>query len=276
MTKSNRAFVWGLMISATVVAACGTSDAPSAMVTGYSIVRVDGASMSAATGDAVALNVVETLSDGSQKALPPGSAVAWTAPATVTALGADSTAPDPMPDFSVGPTALFIDNGLRPERAANLDSVLFVVDAGPSNSGSLSVSATISGPVSTIVTAMIPVASGPSGDASQGATIYRTACSGCHGATGAGTVANADGTFTYAGGTFDYPAPGLNAADGNLASDPSWSASLLAMAARADVDNCGITLRKPMPDWYSIPVSGRFLTGQDFADIYAFLATQTQ
>lgn len=276
MAKNNSMLVCVLMTSAAALTACGTSDEPSEMVTGYSIVRTDGASMNAVMGDSLALSVVETLSDGKQHALPPGAVVTWTAPAAVTALPSDSTAEDPMPNFSAGPAALFIDNALRPDRAANLHSVLFVVGASATNSGSLGIAATIGGAVTGTATATIPVVSGPIGDTAHGATVYQMACGGCHGATGAGTAANPDGTFSYAGGTFDYPAPGLNGADGNLASDPSWSPSLLAMSARADVDNCGLVLRRPMPDWLSTPVEGHLLTDQDFADMFAFLATQTE
>jgi hypothetical protein len=78
--------------------------------------------------------------------------------------------------------------------------------------------------------------------------------------------------------TYAYPAPGINAEPGNLASDPSWNAALLALAARADIDNRGVALRLPMPDWLASPdpATGHLLTTQDFADIYAFLKTQTQ
>jgi hypothetical protein len=73
---------------------------------------------------------------------------------------------------------------------------------------------------------------------------------------------------------YPYPAPGLDAEPGNLASDPAWTAALLAMAARADMDNGGLVLRTPMPDWLTAKADGQLLTTQDFADIYAFLQTQ--
>lgn len=120
------------------------------------------------------------------------------------------------------------------------------------------------------------MAGSPTGDVSHGAALYQKGCAGCHGATGSGTQANPDGTFSYAGRDYDYPAPALNAGDGGLASEPEWSPTLLAMSSRADIDNCGIMLRQPMPDWFSTPMGGRLLTSQDFADIYAFLATQTE
>jgi hypothetical protein len=65
---------------------------------------------------------------------------------------------------------------------------------------------------------------------------------------------------------------------GNTAGDPAWNAALFAIAARAEVDNGGLTLRLPMPDWLTEPssVTGAPLTTQDLADIYAFLKTRTQ
>jgi hypothetical protein len=84
--------------------------------------------------------------------------------------------------------------------------------------------------------------------------------------------------YVLDGQPYDYPAPGLNAEPGNVAGDPDWNAALLAFAARADVDNAGVALRVPMPDWLATPnpATGKPLTTQDFADIYAFLRTQTQ
>jgi hypothetical protein len=77
------------------------------------------------------------------------------------------------------------------------------------------------------------------------------------------------------GETYPYPAPGLNNAQGHLAGDPSWNAALLALAARADVDNNAVSLRVPMPDWLAGHTgTGALLSTQDFADIYAFLKTQ--
>jgi hypothetical protein len=80
-----------------------------------------------------------------------------------------------------------------------------------------------------------------------------------------------------AGGTYDFAAPGLNGEPGNLAGDPDYDAALLAVASRADMDNGGVALRFPMPDWLSQanPMTGQLLTTQDLADMYAFLKTQT-
>jgi hypothetical protein len=81
------------------------------------------------------------------------------------------------------------------------------------------------------------------------------------------------------GSLYPYPAPGLNDApdSGNLATDPTWSAGLLGMAAQADMDNHGVALRAPMPTFFMASDgtgSGKTLGAQDFADIYAWLATQ--
>ena len=77
---------------------------------------------------------------------------------------------------------------------------------------------------------------------------------------------------------FPYPAPGLNdvADSGNLASDPAWSAPLLGMAAQADMDNRGVALRAPMAQWTGkLDPSKTPINAQDFANIYAWLKTQT-
>jgi hypothetical protein len=84
-------------------------------------------------------------------------------------------------------------------------------------------------------------------------------------------------------GSFTYPAPGLNnsvtdAGTPNVAADPTWNAALLGMASQGDIDNNGVALRVPMSDYLGAPngIDGGSLTSQDFADIYAFLVTQTQ
>jgi len=264
---------WGLFAAITT-AACGTS-ASSTAPTELEIVPAGGSSLTAAAGDAVHLTIVERLEDGTQQPLPTGALVSWSSPSTVVALDTDSMATSPMPAFTSAPTAIFVDNAARPDAAASLESVLFVADAGASG-GTTHVSASVTGSLTATATATITVTATPAGNATRGAPLYAAGCAGCHGATGAGTPANADGTFTLGGTKYDYPAPGINAADGNLASDPDWSPALLALAARADVDNSGVVLRMPMPMWLSIPVHGQPLTTQDFADIYAFLQTQTQ
>lgn len=258
---------------AAALAACGSS----ATSTGFEVVAASGGApiSSLAAGDAVRLDVVETFSDGSRAPLPSGTTITWTAPAAVAALASDSTADSPFPPFGAAPTAVFISNAQRPDRQANLAAVLFVVDAG-TQSGSVTVTATLASGASGTATATIPVAASTAGDAARGAPIYTTACSSCHGTTGGGSLANPDGSYTLDGTAYDFPAPGLNAAPDNLAGDPDWTPAMLAAAARADVDNGGIVLRAPMPDWLVTTFGGRLLTTQDFNDIYAYLLTQTQ
>ena len=239
--------------------------------TGYAIVAQSKAPLVAVAGDALALEVVQTFSDGSTKPLPATATVAWTVPKTVIALSPDATDPiDPLPPAGAAPTGAFLINVTRSDITDTIHDVLFVLDAGAG--GSLDVAANIVGQDGTI-TAAIAVTAMPDGDATAGAATYATNCASCHGATGDGTPVNADGlTYTIEEESYMYPAPGLNnAADsGNLGSDPAWNAALLAFAARSDADNGAIALRLPMPNWL-----GTSLTTQDFADIYAFLVATT-
>jgi hypothetical protein len=58
--------------------------------------------------------------------------------------------------------------------------------------------------------------------------------------------------------------------------DPARNAALFAMSARADMDNGGLTLREPMPDWLvTHEANGNPPTTQDLVDICAFMKTQT-
>jgi mono/diheme cytochrome c family protein len=216
-------------------------------------------------GDALALKVTNGGDD-----LPDCATITWSGVPTVAALDPSSSAPSPLPAAGEAPTAAFITNPARPDVSPLLANVLFILDAGTQAGGELHVTATVTGAVTGTVTATIPVGVTPAGDATPGAVTYGANCATCHGSTGQGTDASADGTYRLAGGTYTYPAPGLNNEDGNLANDPTYNAALLAMAARADLDNGGVTLRVPMPCWLTTP-----LTTQDYADIYAFLKTQT-
>jgi mono/diheme cytochrome c family protein len=247
------------------------------------IVTASGSPLQAVAGDGVKLKVVQSTSGGSTEDLPAGATVTWTSPATITALPFDSTAPSPLPLPGAEPTAVWIDNAGRPDDAAALADVLFILDASKQEHPSITVTATVSGvtpggPVS----ATIAVSPTPAGDAGRGATVYGATgadCAQCHGATGHGSPATPPSSMTYmlGGASYGYPAPGINAEPGNLASDPAWSAELLAFSARADVDNGGLTLRSPMPAWIVTPdpATGELLSTQDFADMYAFLQTQT-
>ena len=84
--------------------------------------------------------------------------------------------------------------------------------------------------------------------------------------------------YSINGTSYAFPAPGLNAEPGNLAGDPDWNAGIFAIAARADIDDGAVSLRQPMPSWMQSPnpVSQKPFTTQDFADVYAFLKTQTK
>lgn len=277
------------LVMGAAAAACGGSSTssgtgPSSVSASsqFAIVTASGGSLEAVAGDALLLRVIDIGADGSTLDLPAGSQVVWTAPVnSIEALAPNSMAPSPMPAVGAQPTAAWIDNPSRPDRNADLSNVLFVLDPGTVQNGAVQVSATISGPgASAEVSASIPVDPTPAGDWTRGSTLYGASganCAMCHGPTGHGSAANPDGSsYTLVGVTYPFAAPGINAEPGNAASDPSWNAALFAVASRADIDNSGVSLRLPMPDWLDRPdPTGRVLTTQDFADIYAFLKTQT-
>lgn len=247
------------------------------------IVAASGSALQAVAGDALALKVIQTTADGGTSALPGDVKVAWTSSAVTALPPDDDSDPDPLPDFGTDPTGVFINDPSRPDRQADLAGVLFVLDPGTGPSGSVQVTATISGAVTEAgaLTEAVAVAAGPSGDATRGAALYGApgSCARCHGATGHGSPEPADATsFKIDGKSYAFPAPGLNAEPGSVAGDPEWNAALLAVSSRSDVDNGGVTLRLPMPDWLleAKPDSAQPFTTQDFADIYAFLQTQTQ
>jgi hypothetical protein len=271
------AFVRALAVVPLLGLGACSSDAPSAMD-----LRIVASPREAVAGDAVTLSVVRTMEDGSTEPLPSAAKVAWSGPAVVTALAPGSTADSPLPAPGAQPLAVFLDNPGRPDRAADLARVLFVLDAG-SAGGTVPVTAEISGLASPgRATIAITVAATPDGDATRGAALYGSAganCAACHGESGHGSPPAADGTtYLLAGMSYDLPAPGLNAEMGNVGEDPDWNAALFAVSSRGDIDNAGVTLQLPMPDWLTAvnPATMRALTTQDFADIYAFLRTQTQ
>jgi mono/diheme cytochrome c family protein len=248
------------------------------------IVTTSGAPLAAVAGDALPLKVVQVSADGSLSDLPASATVTWTSPDALAAFPPDTQSSDlvsPLASLAgAPPTAVWITNPMRSDRSADLTNVLFVVDPGTLQDAALQVSATVSG--STLdgdVQAVVAISPTPMGDWRRGQALYGTAganCAECHGASGHGSTGASP--YTMDGHTYEYPAPGINAEPGNLASDPSWNAALLAFAARSDVDNTGVVLRVPMPDWLGSPnpASGHPLTTQDFADIYAFLKTETQ
>jgi mono/diheme cytochrome c family protein len=257
----------------------------------FQIVPATGGGLEAVAGDALLVRVVAVGADGSVGDLPAGSDVVWTSPsAPVTALPPNSDAPSPMPVVGSQPTVAWIANPSRPDRSADLANVLFILDPGTVQNAVAEITATVSGAstssevtaslTSVEVTALFNISATPAGDWTRGATLYGPSganCAACHGPTGHGSAANADGTYSLDGSPYSFPAPGLNAEPGNTAGDPVWNAALFAVASRADMDNEGISLRQPMPDWLMRPgPTGQPLTTQDFADIFAFLKTQIQ
>jgi mono/diheme cytochrome c family protein len=247
-------------------------------VTGMKIVSQYDAGLRAAPGDALPLLVVFTLSDGTTRNLPAGVSLSWTAPGTIAAQ--DPTNPNPtpeVPEAGAQPTAFYVSNNYRPDHPG----VLFVTDPGTVADASVPVAVTVGDAGS--VSAVVDILPAPVGDATRGQTLFQTVlkCANCHGQTAAGSppIDGGDGAleYGYGGDIYPYPAPGLNDEPGNLASDPAWSAGLLGMAAQADMDNMGVALRAPMPTFMGkLNAAGQTLGAQDFADIYAFLKTQTQ
>ena len=270
-----------LALVAVPFLACSSSSGSSQTPTGVQIVTASGAPLTAVAGDALALKVVATLPDGSTEDLPAGAKVTWSGPPTLTATSPDGMpADDAYPATGAAPTALWIANPARSDHAANLSGILFVLDAGTAAGGSVMVTATVTGASpGGSTTASIVVSPTPAGDATRGAALYGISganCAECHGATGQGTSANADGTtYTIDDVSYPFPAPPIDAEPDNAAAE--WSPALFAIASRADVDDEGVTLRLPMPDWLGgpNPSTGKSLTTQELADIFAYLATQT-
>ena len=270
---------------AGALTACSSSSGTPPPSPEFQIVSASGGPLSAVAGDALALKVVVVDTDGSTQELPGGASVLWTLPYPVVTLPPESIAASPLPVAGAEPTTAWIENPYRPDRASDLANVVFVLDPGTVQNATVPVSATVSraslpdGGVG--VTANLAVDPTPAGDWTRGAMLYGSSganCAQCHGATGHGSPGPDDaGTYTIAGQPYDFPARGINAEPGNCASDPAWDAALFAVAARADMGNGGVTLRLPMPDWLAAvnPATGAPLTTQDFADIFAFLKTQT-
>ncbi len=250
--------------------------------TGFRIVDASGATPTTATvGDTLTLSILETFSDGTTTPVGSDANVAWALP-TVLALNPGATADTRLPPAGDTPTAFLLVNAARPDVGASLTNVVFVLDAG-AKSSTLALDVHVTKPgADAHATASIAVSPTPSGDASHGQTVYVAACSPCHGDTGHGTNSPISGTqppqYTIDNDDYLFPAPGLNAEPGNMASDPDWNAGLFAIAARGDIDDGSVSLRKPMPSWMQSPnpVSNAPFTTQDFADIYAFLKTQTK
>jgi hypothetical protein len=219
------------------------------------------------------------VSDGTTEPLPAGTRVEWTAPATIVTQDPDDAGPNSvLPEPGADPTAVYVSNPYRPDRK-DYTGLLFVLDPGAASGGSVTVTASVTGAGD--VSATVFVSPTPAGDAARGKTLYQTllGCSGCHGATGDGSPPTAEHNYKLLGTAYPYPAPGLNDApdSGNLGDDPTWNASLLGAGSQGDFDNNGVALRVPMPDWLGQKnAANQPLGAQDFADIYAFLTSQTQ
>lgn len=254
-------------------------------VTGLLIATASGAPLQAAAGDALPLKVVLVMSDGTTQGISPDAGITWSATATVVAQDPNNAGPGILPGPLPTPIGVFVQNPFRPERT-DYTGTLFVIQAGTGSYGTLLVTAQV--PDAGQATAEVPVTPTPPGDPDAGANLFLNVlqCNGCHGDHGEGSPPNieADGSVDYIlqGYPYPYPAPPLNntTPDGgspNLAADPGWNAGLLGFAAQADMDNMGVALRKPMPDWLGkMGAGGAPLSAQDFAHIYAFLKTQTQ
>jgi len=278
MILTNRLLPIAMMLS---VAGCSSASSGDDTATGLEIVTVSGAPLSAAAGEALQLKVVSKLADGSTKDLPSGTQVSWSGPTAVTATAPEADpAAEAFPATGAGPVAVTIVNASRTDHADDLSGAVLVLDPGSAPGGSVTVTATVSGASTGTASASITVSASPAGDATRGAALYGMSganCAECHGATGHGSPDSADGTtYQIDGMPYSFPAPGLNAEDGNAAAE--WTPALFTIASRADLDDEGVSLRLPMPNWLTEknPGTGKTLSTQDFADIFAFLATQKQ
>jgi hypothetical protein len=248
------------------------------------IVAANDAALQGAPGEAIPLQVVFVLADGGTIAVP--GEVTWTLPPTVIAQNPNDPGPGSvLPEAGSQPTAFFVSN---PYTEQNPPGVLFVVDPGTSRDAGVTVTAAVSdaGQVSAVVTIST---AGITGNATRGGDLFQNVlgCATCHGKTAAGSIPmdGGDGSTVYTigmeGNQYPYPAPALDNvttdAGPNLAADPGWTAALLGMAVQADIDNAGVALRAPMPDFFGVTTddAGTPLVAQDFADIYAWLRTQT-
>lgn len=282
MTLNRLFFPPFVMIAVASLVACESDHASSAPASGPSlrIVTTSGAPLSAVAGDALPLEVVMVAADGTTSALPEGATFEWTSPNRLGAVLPGTTAPHLLNPAvqGTGPTGTWLSNSPRPDRNPDLSNVLFILDPGTVQNGKLHVAATVTNvPGLTDVSTEVLVLPAPMGDARRGAALYAANCARCHGASGHGSPASADGkSYLLDGKSYDFPAPGLNAEPGNLGGDSAWNAALFAFSARSDVDNAGVSLRQPMPDWLATPdaASGKSLGTQELADMFAYLKAQ--
>jgi hypothetical protein len=258
-------------------------DASAVAIVGLAIITATGAPLQGAPGDAVPLTVALRMSDGTTTPVAPDQ-VTWLAPATITAEDPNAPGGDILPEAGAQPTGFFVHNPYRQDNPG----VVYVTDPGAVSNPTIRVTASV---MDAAVSAELSVLPAPVGDPARGAALFAHGpdCGICHGATGGGSppallpdggllLFDGGPAYSISGQLYPYPAPGLDDApdSGNLATDPAWNAALLGLAAQADVDNSGVALRSPMPDWFSgTSLDGGALSAQDFADIYAWLKTQT-
>lgn len=248
-----------------LLAACALA-APPATPVGFAI---DGDGQVVPVGGGLPLQVKAIYPGGARASLPPGWRVTWTSPSTVTATY-DDPAEGLVPATGDLPLAVFVSNPCRPDHGADLDGVLFALDTGTSGGGPVSVGAQIqdaSGTSIATVSAIVQLIPPRHGNPIHGQQLWTStcACDMCHGFTGDGSVGAAPDAR--------FPAPALNDTTGTngpaVAADPSWTLGLFGMAVCSDMDNQGVALRLPMPDWQRAQLSA-----QDMADLYAWLGTQ--
>ncbi len=270
---------------ASAIDASAIVEASSPFVTGMRIVTTTGAALQGAPGAAIPLAVRAQMSDGTTMPVSPDQ-VTWLAPSTLVAEDPSAPGIKIVPEAGAQAIAFFVRNDFNDENPG----VLYLIDPGAGADTTLTVSASVAdaGEISATVIVLAALL----GDAASGEALFLHGpeCGTCHGATGGGSppallpdggpvLLDGGPAYSISGQLYPYPAPGLNNApdSGNVASDPAWNAALLGMAAQADIDNRGVALRKPMPDWFGgTNGSGGTLSAQDFADIYAWLKTQTQ
>jgi hypothetical protein len=261
------------------------ADASPPFVTDLAITSPDGGGLVGAPGDAIPLVVVLTMSDGTTRQAS-ANQILWGMPGTVVAEDPFDAGANAIPEAGTEPTAFYVENGLRPELPSGL---LFILDRGTTSSPRVTVTASIAdaGDASAIVSILAPA---DGGDPDAGAYLFQHVllCKGCHGATGNGSppellpdggllLRDGGPVFLLGGQEYSYPAPGLNAAAGHVAADPEWNVALFAVAAQSGMDNYGVALRAPMPIWAGVSNGmGHPLDAQNFADIYAWMKTQTQ
>jgi len=214
-------------------------------------------------GNVIRLVVAFKQSDGSLDIAPAGAIkVAWSGPPVVVNTDGSPDAGDPIPATGSTPTSFWLQNdpsipsSLYHYSNDELNGVLFITDPGASGGGTIDIAASVTGGVTTQLTASLTISAVPAGSATHGAQVYSAQCAVCHGPTGGG---------------IDGGAVGINAAAGNVASDPTWSAGLVGSVVRGDIDNQGVLLDPAMPEWLELP-----LTSQDFIDAYTWLQTQSQ